>query len=221
MSTYRERRERRAEDLRRQAATRDARSDAARAKGDAISGMIPFGQPILVGHHSEGRHRRDLARIDRAFGETVENARDAEERRRKADEIERQAERAIYDDDPDAVERLEAKLADLERERNERKAANTAYRAAHRDELRGMTAYERSQAVPFPSYSLTNLSGNITRTRQRLERLRRPDTGRTLVTRFDGKCEDCGAELPKGTTVRYFKRERVIRCAPQCPEEAA
>src|SRR5579871_5217081 len=30
---------------------------------DAIAEHIPFGQPILVGHHSEGRHRRDLERI--------------------------------------------------------------------------------------------------------------------------------------------------------------
>jgi hypothetical protein len=29
-----------------------------------ILDMIPMGQPILVGHHSEGRHRRDLARAD-------------------------------------------------------------------------------------------------------------------------------------------------------------
>ncbi len=30
----------------------------------SILDMIPMGQPILVGHHSEGRHRRDLARAD-------------------------------------------------------------------------------------------------------------------------------------------------------------
>ena len=29
--------------------------------------MIPLGQPILVGHHSEKRHRRDLKRIDEHF----------------------------------------------------------------------------------------------------------------------------------------------------------
>jgi len=30
---------------------------------DRIAGMIPFGQPVLVGHHSENRHRRDLEKI--------------------------------------------------------------------------------------------------------------------------------------------------------------
>jgi len=29
--------------------------------------MIPLGQPILVGHRSEKRHRKDLTRIDDAF----------------------------------------------------------------------------------------------------------------------------------------------------------
>ncbi len=40
---------------------------AARGRRDAehaILDFIPPGQPILVGHHSEGRHRRDLARAD-------------------------------------------------------------------------------------------------------------------------------------------------------------
>ena len=31
--------------------------------------MIPLGQPILVGYHSEKRHRKDLSRIDRHFAE--------------------------------------------------------------------------------------------------------------------------------------------------------
>jgi hypothetical protein len=40
-----------------------------------ILDIIPPGQPILVGHHSEGRHRRDLARVDRYF----EKAREEDE----------------------------------------------------------------------------------------------------------------------------------------------
>src|SRR5258707_866849 len=38
-------------------------AEAARDSARAIGAMIPFGQPILVGHHSERRHRRDLERI--------------------------------------------------------------------------------------------------------------------------------------------------------------
>ena len=49
------------------------------ARASAIASHIPMGQPILVGHHSEKRHRRDLARIDRAeraaFAELSESER--------------------------------------------------------------------------------------------------------------------------------------------------
>lgn len=39
------------------------RADSANARRHAIADMIPFGQPILVGHHSESRARRDAERI--------------------------------------------------------------------------------------------------------------------------------------------------------------
>ncbi len=48
----------------------DARWDAARQ----IMSHIPPGQPILLGHHSEGRHRRDLARADSHERRSVEEA---------------------------------------------------------------------------------------------------------------------------------------------------
>lgn len=41
-------------------------ADAAETRRRRIADGIPFGQPILVGHHSEGRHRRDLRRIQQA-----------------------------------------------------------------------------------------------------------------------------------------------------------
>ncbi|WP_240801719.1 ParB/RepB/Spo0J family partition protein [Streptomyces sp. A1136] len=41
-----------------------ASADARRSAADQISKRFEFGQPILVGHHSEGRARRDAARID-------------------------------------------------------------------------------------------------------------------------------------------------------------
>ena len=35
--------------------------------------MIPLGQPILVGHHSEKRHRKDLTRIDEHLAKAKEH----------------------------------------------------------------------------------------------------------------------------------------------------
>src|SRR6201994_5081853 len=46
--------------------------------------MIPLGQPILVGHHSEKRHRKDLTRIDEHFAKAKEHHDKAEYFRRRS-----------------------------------------------------------------------------------------------------------------------------------------
>jgi hypothetical protein len=58
-----------------QAAARDAA---------ALRRLPPDGQPILVGHHSEGRHRRDLDRAHAAAGALVSANAAAEEAARRA-----------------------------------------------------------------------------------------------------------------------------------------
>src|ERR1035441_924916 len=59
-----ERAEERAERFTEYAGNAAARSDAAWRGEHAILDGIPAGQPILVGHHSERRHRRDLERAE-------------------------------------------------------------------------------------------------------------------------------------------------------------
>lgn len=214
--TYRERRERRAERLRGWADSREAKADAAREGVDRIAGMIPMGQPVLVGHHSERRHRRDLDRIDNGMRQTVENGRKADEYRDRADNIERQARQAIYDDDPDARERLAEKIARLETQRDRMKERNAAHRKAHRAELKGMTAYQRDQAAPHPGWEVRNLSANISRLRKRLESLAAPkqEQGRWMDARFASDCGGCGGRIEKGTRILYVRRDRAAYCEP-------
>jgi len=69
-------------------ATRDAAEATFRQIGDAI----PIGQPILVGHHSERRHRRDLDRMDRALSTIVQAGDDAKTFARRAEAAERRIE---------------------------------------------------------------------------------------------------------------------------------
>lgn len=71
---------------RRLAETHDARAARAQVEADLRFGqvdqtmaMIPMGQPILIGHHSEGRHRRDLARMDTNMRKGVEATKTAEQ----------------------------------------------------------------------------------------------------------------------------------------------
>lgn len=80
-----------------------AESDARYAASKAISDMIPMGQPILVGHHSERRHRRDLAKIHRDMGKSVEAQREAEHEARKAREAAARVSLAERKHEPPAI----------------------------------------------------------------------------------------------------------------------
>jgi hypothetical protein len=146
--------------------------------------MIPFGQPILVGHHSEGRHRRDIGRIDGAMRRGCESADKAREMAGKAANIEAALASSIYDDDADAVERLTERVALLEAERDRIKAYNASCRKGSPDDsllteadrrdlavVARVCAYQLGKGGGFPSYKLTNLGGNITRNRARLAKL--------------------------------------------------
>lgn len=226
--TTRERGEARAERLRGWADAREAKQAALDKAADTSEGAtgIPFGQPILVGHHSERRHRNAIDRLDRAMGAAVENGQKAREMAARADTIEAQAAHAIYSDDEDAAERLTEKVAKLEAKRDEMKAANAAFRKEHRELLKGKTAYERSCAVPFPSYAITNLGATIRTAKARLADIesgaaaRRAATPRTIVARYGGTCGDCGATLERGDTIRY-DRTNGARCAPACDDGVA
>lgn len=184
MATYRERREARADRLRGWADGREAKADAAFGGATQLADQIPLGQPILVGHHSEGRHRRDLARIDAGMTKGVEHTRKAESMRAKAANIDAAAARAIYSDDPDAIDRLREKLERLEAERARIKAYNATCRKGAADltlldakqqrdlaNTARVAAYSIGKGGQFPKYHLTNMSGVIKTTRDRLTKL--------------------------------------------------
>ena len=181
---YRERRQAKAERLREWADKRDVKADAARETSNSISDMIPFGQPILVGHHSESRARRDADKIHRKMGESVEHARKAADFRRRADGIERAAGSAVYSDDEDAAERLRSRIESREQERARIKDYNTSCRKAERDldllddrqradilSIAKVAAYQLGKSGAFPSYTLSYLSASIRKDQKRLEDL--------------------------------------------------
>ena len=91
----------------------DKRSKEAfdRAMG-AVEG-IPFGQPILVGHHSEKRHRAAIAKSDNAMRKSVEESDKASRLANKDEYWERKAE-DINLSMPESIEYYTAKLAEAE-----------------------------------------------------------------------------------------------------------
>ena len=122
--TYRDRRERRAERREEWEAKRRAKQGAAFEGARKLSDAIPLGQPILVGHHSEKRARRDAERIQNGMRKGVEHGEMAEHHGQAADTIKRQLDESIYRDDVDELARLEEKHAKLTGERDRRKAVN-------------------------------------------------------------------------------------------------
>ena len=155
---------------------------------------IPMGQPILVGHHSERRHRRDLARHDRLMRKAIETEKRAKELAQRAATVSR----AISSDDPDAPEKLREKIAQLERGQEAMKQANKIVRSKIGNDGKvaqmvalGISERAARQAlipdfagrVGFPDYALTNNSANIRRLKARLATVEnRPTEGAADVT---------------------------------------
>lgn len=126
----------------------------------SVSMLPDNGQPILVGHHSEKRHRRDLERSDNIMRKAVEDGKKAERLEQRADASESSG--AISSDDPDALPKLRAKLAGMEAQREKFKQYNKDARKAGKDQL--------------PAYVLTNLGGNIRRVQLRIKELEAAET---------------------------------------------
>lgn len=106
-----ERAKNKAEKLSGYADNADKRSNEAYKKADlseAATG-IPFGQPILVGHHSERKHRKVLERADNAMRKSIEEDEKAKNYRRRAEYWERKA-NSINLSMPESIEYFEFKL---------------------------------------------------------------------------------------------------------------
>lgn len=160
------------------------------SRAQRVSSFIPMGQPILVGHHSEKRHRRDLAKIDTDFSKGFEALKTADALERRADNAE--ANRMISSDDPEAGEKIEAKIARLQRDVESMKLANKLIRAAKGNREKAIAALIAAGFPPtnaetlltpnsfgdlgFPSFKLTNTGAEIRRLQKRVKALEHIET---------------------------------------------
>ena len=192
--TTRERRENRAERRREWAESRKRKREAAvRAANAARDALPPMGEPIKVGHHSERHHRKAIERAHTTMERVVEHEGMIVKHSQAADAIETELDRSIYDDDSDAIERLVERIAELEAQRERMKLINRTIRAAlkrgggslpggaldaldlserERTDLMNAAQFSPGPFKGYPSYALSNIGGNISRQRKRLERLR-------------------------------------------------
>lgn len=164
----------------------EARAAKLRRASDALSSrarqsleQIPLGQPILVGHHSEKRHRNHLARVDRAMRRAIECDEKAKHYESKAAGV---GTAGISSDDPDAPDKIRERLAELEAKRERMKKANATFRkhgVAALDDIDRKEYLDLLRFQPYhtgcvyPPYTLQNLGANIRRLQERVKQLGR------------------------------------------------
>jgi hypothetical protein len=159
-------------------------------RSDELASVIPMGQPILVGHHSEKGHRAHLKKIHRLMDKGVEAGQKAKYYANKAEAIE--SNYAISSDDPDAIAKLEAKLKNLEESQEHFKACNKIIKSKKltdeqkvaeltKHHLKETSAHKLLQPdfagrLGYPAYMLQNNNANMTRIRQRIETLKKTES---------------------------------------------
>lgn len=185
--TRRERLERKLEKREQWAQGREESADRHLAASSKAAEPFYMGQPILVGHHSEKRARAAQERVHRNGFAAVADMKMADHHRSKAAGLADQLEESIFSDDPDAVERLEEKIAALEKRQAFMVAANKICRnkkmndEAKISELRKLSSALSDaaisemihpanswQSVGFDGFMLTNNNANIRRCKERL-----------------------------------------------------
>lgn len=182
---YAERKAARIERLNARAAGKQAEANHRFTKNDALLGVMA-GTPILRGHHSEKRHRRDLERIDNDMRKGVEASKEAERLARAASAAESNS--AISSDDPEAVTKLKAKLERLQLAQERMKLVNATirkYSKAGPDVIRsallgaGFSPAEVTVALTpdmfgklgYPGYNLSGGTAEMTRVKKRIAEL--------------------------------------------------
>lgn len=198
MNEYEARQEARRQRYEKKAQELQAEALALHDRAREMASVIPFGQPILVGHHSEKRDRRYRQRIHDTFGKAFATQDKARHYAEKASTV---GQGGISSDDPDALNKLRDKLDMLKKNHEQMKAANAAIRRGKTPELQ-MPAlmalgYSEEQArelllpncfgiVGFAPYSLQNSNANIKRVEQRIRQLEQARQAETLEQEGNG-----------------------------------
>lgn len=208
---YEAKRARKVERLRERAEKKQAIADAnsfGKVTGESNTG-IPMGQPILIGHHSERRHRKHLERIDNKLRKGFEAGEQAVDLAQRASGLENRT--AIDADNPHALDLLGSKLQDLIASQELSKKINKIIRTHWPDRdacLEGIlelgvedpTIYLKPNCfgdIGVAAFTLRNRNSEIARIKKRIEGQRRVDQGFEpfVVHTHSG---DIGVELCEG-----------------------
>jgi hypothetical protein len=200
-SNFEERKLNRLEAYERLAAKNASIANSAYKAAKDIGSYIPMGQPILVGHHSEKRHRKDLERIDNNMRKSIEAGEKSEYYKQRIENLLNGS--AISSDDPNAIDKLTEKAERLQQLQDLMKAVNKIVKSKKSDiekldslrelgisEQRAIKLMEKGDGwhnqPGFPPYRLTNNNANLKRVKDRIEYLQRIASIESSEEQFDG-----------------------------------
>lgn len=204
MNVYQEKLEAKRERYLERAGKAEGRSDSLYEQSRKTVEHIPFGQPILVGHHSESAHRNTLKRSQNQMFKSMEESNKADYYKQKAGSV---GTGGISSDDPEALIQLKTKLHRLEQGQEEMKRINKDFKVL----IKGLKDYEwitildkityshesvKKSAIshmrfgngdkPFPGYSTTNNNAKIRNTKKRIAYLEKASTQETTEHETNG-----------------------------------
>ena len=206
-----------------QKATGQAESLYKRAR--SMASVIPFGQPILVGHHSEGRDRRYRAKIHNTFGAAFKEHDKAAHYAQRAEAV---GTAGISSDDPDALAKLREQLAQAEAAHARMKRINKHLKAENLAALRAeglsdadIAGFQKGDFAGRKGYAPYELSNS----NQRMARLKARIAERTRAEQL----REAAGDVPRrkwpfvdggGMLVEDFEANRVYLHFDRKPEKA-
>lgn len=192
---FEERRENRLNNAQNRAKKNQQEADRLFNRASEMASVIPMGQPILVGHHSEKRDRNYRVKIDNTARKAIETFNKAGYYADKAERIAKS--NAIFSDDPQAIDKLTQKLETLKKMQTFMKSANQCIKK--KDEAKFLTLEfgtpdlwlklnEPDYLISggYASYSLTNIGANIRRIEKRLKELQAQHSHKAMDKTING-----------------------------------
>jgi hypothetical protein len=186
-SDYEERKSRIMLRLAERAAKQRTESDRLFKRSDEMASVIPMGQPILVGHHSEKGHRNYLKKIHNTMDKAVQANQKAQYFESRLESMENNS--SISSDDPEALTKLKDKLEGLSNLQIFMKSCNKIInnkKLTDVQKVEQLTKFHNSITeakaykllapdfcgrVGFASYKLTNNNANMSRIKDRIKSL--------------------------------------------------
>jgi hypothetical protein len=177
---YQDRLESKRERLEDRAEKANQQSNAFYESSKSLADMIPFGQPILIGHHSENRSRKHHEKIFNDMGKSVAAGNKADYLANKAANL---GCNGIASDDPEAIKKLKIMLESLQNSQEVMKSINKVIRSNHLNDtekleymiqthkLKEADANQTLKDRGFASYSLSNNNATINNTKERIKDL--------------------------------------------------